>query len=364
MGVLIGFAFALVYAAAGLPSGWLADRVPRRRLLLFGIAIWSLGTLGCGLAGRVETLFLARFAVGLGEAVLTPAAVSILGDVFDDSLRGRALGLYFTGIEAGVGLSMVAGGGLSALVRPFCPGAPWRGVFVILALIGAVLWVTVARCLPEPTRSTSRALRKRGRERGDPLPWGLLCILYAISAVMSVMENALGAWAPTLLMQTSGWSVSRLGPVLGSCLILGGSAGVALGGFASDRLNRRRRLMFAGAVCILHGALCIALSLVGFRISFLVIGTLFFCSGSATSLTIAWIVELMPPDRRGFATAVAFLLNVAIGAGVGPLLVPLTAGLLAHPDLGREMALLAPLIMIPGLLLLTYRFQKNSQKYL
>src|SRR5580698_8104304 len=74
---LLGTAFAGVYGIAGIPLGFLADRASRRNLILAGVVIWSLGTLACGFCRRFCELFTARLVVGFGEAVLSPAAISL-----------------------------------------------------------------------------------------------------------------------------------------------------------------------------------------------------------------------------------------------------------------------------------------------
>ena len=74
IGLLIGSAFAIVYGIAGIPLGYLADRTSRRNLLIAGVVVWSIATIACGLARNFNELFAARISVGLGEAVLSPAA--------------------------------------------------------------------------------------------------------------------------------------------------------------------------------------------------------------------------------------------------------------------------------------------------
>ena len=80
--LLYGFAFVFLFATAGLFIGRLIDRHNRRTILAIGVAVWSLATIGCGLAPDFTWLFLARVVVGTGEACLAPAACSILADCF------------------------------------------------------------------------------------------------------------------------------------------------------------------------------------------------------------------------------------------------------------------------------------------
>ncbi|HVW68567.1 MAG TPA: MFS transporter, partial [Steroidobacteraceae bacterium] len=141
MSQLFGPAFALVYGFAGLPLGFLADRSSRRNLIFAGVLVWSAGTLACGGAHSFQQLFLARMVVGLGEAVLSPAAISLISDYFPPSRRGIAVGCFLSGIAMGQGASILIGGGVLRLVEigalahtPLASLAAWR---LVLLLIGA-----------------------------------------------------------------------------------------------------------------------------------------------------------------------------------------------------------------------------------
>src|SRR3984893_6007920 len=110
--LLLGTAFAVVYGIAGLPLGYLADRTSRRNLIFCGVLIWSIGTIACGLSQSFGQLFAGRLVVGLGEAVLSPAAISLISDYFPPSRRGTAVGCFLSGIAMGSGASILIGGGV------------------------------------------------------------------------------------------------------------------------------------------------------------------------------------------------------------------------------------------------------------
>jgi predicted MFS family arabinose efflux permease len=104
-----GMALASVYAFAGLPMGWIADHTNRRNLLIGGVVFWSLATLACGLADNFWQICAARMAVGLGEACLAPACISLMADYIRPSQRGRAVGVMMTGTSIGGGGSLFLG---------------------------------------------------------------------------------------------------------------------------------------------------------------------------------------------------------------------------------------------------------------
>ena len=102
--LLHGLAFAMLYAVAGIPIARMADRRSRPVIISVGIFVWSLATAMCGLAKSFVQLFLARMAVGVGEAALSPAAYSMITDSFPKSKLGLALGEYSNGSFLGGGL--------------------------------------------------------------------------------------------------------------------------------------------------------------------------------------------------------------------------------------------------------------------
>ncbi|OYT91728.1 MAG: MFS transporter, partial [Pseudomonas sp. PGPPP3] len=79
---LLGTAFVLVYAVAGIPLGRLADKTKRTRLLSVGVFVWSLFTAAGGAVSNFTTMFLLRLGVGIGEAACAPAANSMIGDLY------------------------------------------------------------------------------------------------------------------------------------------------------------------------------------------------------------------------------------------------------------------------------------------
>jgi MFS family permease len=98
MSYLMGFSFAILYTVMGLPFGRIADSGNRIRLVAAGLAVWSVMTAGCGVARRYLQFLLLRIGVGVGEATLSPAAYSVITDLFPKQKLGRALSLYSMGI--------------------------------------------------------------------------------------------------------------------------------------------------------------------------------------------------------------------------------------------------------------------------
>ena len=210
--LLQGLAFAVLYTAMGVPIAWLADRGNRRNLIATGVAVWSLATALCGLTRTFPALFLARVGVGVGEAALSPAAYSMLTDMFPRERLGRAFGIYASGVFIGIGLSFVLGAELLAffeqrdgLSLPLLGTLrPWQSVFVTIGFPGLILSLLVLT-LREPARSSrhrdlgqasfARALQHFGRH------WEVFVFHFAGFAMMTLLFNAIMSWAPEYLIR-------------------------------------------------------------------------------------------------------------------------------------------------------------------
>jgi MFS family permease len=147
MSLLMGLAFGIFYTLMGVPLGRLADRTSRRALIATGVGVWCLMTASCGLARSFGQLFVARIGVGVGEAALTPAAISMISDYFPRQKRGRAIGFYNMGVSLGAGTAMVLGGVVISYVMSAAPVElpgvgelkSWQLVFMLVGLPGLAI---------------------------------------------------------------------------------------------------------------------------------------------------------------------------------------------------------------------------------
>ncbi len=157
LGFLYGTAFAVFYALFGIPLGRLADSWHRVRLMSIGLALWSLMTAASGFARNGAMLTGARIGVGVGEATASPAAYSLIADLFPRRMRATALAIYSSGLYLGGGLSVLFGGEIAERWNVAYPGGGpgglvgWQAAFVAVGLPGLLLalWVATIR---EPVR--------------------------------------------------------------------------------------------------------------------------------------------------------------------------------------------------------------------
>lgn len=124
-------AYLLAYAVPLLVTGRMGDRFGPRRMYLIGLAVFTVSSALCGLAGSIELLILARVVQGLGAALMTPQTMSVITRIFPPERRGSAMGLW--GSVAGI----------ATLVGPIVGGVlvdslGWEWIFFVNVPVGVV----------------------------------------------------------------------------------------------------------------------------------------------------------------------------------------------------------------------------------
>jgi MFS family permease len=143
----LGTAFILLYAVVGPPLGYLADVWRRRWILAAGVGLWSLLTLGSGLAWSFWSLFALRLGVGVGEASCAPTASSLIGDLVPAHRRARALAVFMLGLPLGLALSFFVSGTIAER-------RGWQEAFYVAGLPGLLLAIA-ALFIVDPERGGS-----------------------------------------------------------------------------------------------------------------------------------------------------------------------------------------------------------------
>lgn len=174
LGFLFGTAFAVFYAVFGIPLGRLADSWYRGRLIAIGLTLWSAMTALSGLSSSFVQLAVARIGVGIGEASASPAAYSMLADLFPPRRRALVLAIYSAGVFIGAGLSMFIGGGIAQAWNAAYPAgtAPfdlvgWQVAFLTVGIPGVLVAIIVAAMREPP-----RGFHEGGAPMVPPNAWG------------------------------------------------------------------------------------------------------------------------------------------------------------------------------------------------
>lgn len=339
MGLLQGLAFGLFYATVGLPLGLTADRYSRRLVVMGGVALWSLATLASGFTQSFGALFASRLLVGLGEAALSPAAISVIADLFPARARGRPVSLFLLGqaIASGLGISIAslivnaAEAGRFAGVPVLSGLAPWRTVFVICGVAG---FVVVAALLPtrEPVRRqaslrVSPVVQVRSSLRFMRQHAGIFVPLYLGFAFCFLASYGAAAWHPTMLLRAFDVTRADLATVLGPLKLVFAAVGPLVGGLLVDASMRRGDPLERFRILAIAPLFLMPLAAATFAPG--PNGAMFLVALGPTAVAaigttmLALLQSTMPDNMRGFAVSLTGLVNALIGTILGPLLISL-----------------------------------------
>jgi predicted MFS family arabinose efflux permease len=318
LGWLGGTAFALFYTVLAIPIARLADRSDRSVVLTIGLALWSLATAVCGFAQNFVQMFLARMSVGIGEAAGVAPAYSLLADLYPPERRARVMALFSLGIPIGSALGIIAGGLIAARVD-------WRVAFVALGLAGLVFAPLYKWGVRDPhhrraaeAASVAEVLAVLARR---PSFW----LMSLAAGIGSLVAYGLAFWIPSFLARSFQLGLVDRSLIFGAIQLVGGSAGIWLGGVAGDRLSQARPAALA-LVPALTYALCLPAYLLAFASHSVVATALWLLI--PTALSVAWlgpviaaINGLVPARMRATASAIyLFILNL-LGLGLGTLVI-------------------------------------------
>lgn len=321
-----GTAFTVIYALAGIQLGRMADIGSRRKIMGWGLAVWSGFTALTGAAWNFWSFLIIRMGVGVGEASYAPAANSLIGDLFPAHKRARAMGIFMLGLPLGLLLAFFTVG---AMVEAF---DSWRAPFFIAAVPGLVLAVFIF-LIKEPARGAAEVVRTSSAPVDKPIRkifavrtfWWLtlagLAYNFASYACNSFMVPMLQRYFDLSLQQAA----------VSTGLIVGvtGLIGLTTGGWIADKVHQRwatGRLLF-GAVSMLIAALATGYALLAGEIEIGVFIGVFafgwvFSYNYFTSVYTA-IQDVIEPRLRGTAVALFFACLYLLGGGMGPVVVGL-----------------------------------------
>ncbi|MSR08453.1 MAG: MFS transporter [Gammaproteobacteria bacterium] len=335
IGWLQGLAFAVFYAAVGLPIGRWADRYSRRTIIGWGIFLWSLMTAVCGLARNFLELFLARVGVGVGQAALSPAAYSMIADYFPREKLGRAIGVYQAGAFFGAGLSFLVGGLVIQLVGkagelslPLVGSVqPWQAVFFVVGLPGilvALLMLTVR----EPARRGKLAGHAAGIPLGTVLRyaverWRVFVLHFIGFALLAVPITTIVTWAFAFFTRVLAFTPPQAALRLGGILVILSPLGVYAGGWLADALQRRGYRDAPLRVALIAAAALWPLSALATTATDPGLVLLLFCpfvffASLSMAMAPAALQLVAPNQMRAQISATWMLVLNLVTAGVGP----------------------------------------------
>lgn len=343
LGLLMGPAFAVLYAFGMLLTLPMA-RSPRRFRLLAGcIATWALGMVGFALADTFEGLFAARALVGLGQAAFVPLALGMIVEDAAPHWRARSMAIFTAGSAIGRSAALLLGGLLLAVLAHWAPAfglAHWRLMFLAMAVPNLVLIVALLRCRERPAQSQTAVASLSqivGWLRRRPLLAGLY--LYGAGGSVLVVQT-IGAWAPSVLNREQGLTPATAALAFGALLLIASPSGHLLAGSLVDT---RRRL---APTAIVAGGLLLALPLLwaipsasSADIACALMALISLASGCAAVAALAGLPAMLPPPLRAAAVRLFLVFITVVGVGLGPFLAGVVSDGLGQGGNGLSTAL-------------------------
>ncbi len=337
VGLLGGFAFAMLYIVLGVPIAALSERSSRVRIISIALTVWSLMTMLCGLASSYAMLLAARIGVGVGESGAAPPSQSLISDYFPPKQRASAISIHSFGIAIG--------GLLGAVIGGFAAEAwGWRAALMIVGAPGLILAFVFYATVREPPRGWSDPPRADGAPHEEPrasladtarrLFTNATFLHLALAAgIANFAIQGIHTFEAPYFLRRFEVSLSEVGLVLGTVGGLSTAAGMLTGGFTSDWIARRDRRWYCwlSAIGVLvTGPLYAAAFLQSswlFSAVILALPGLFLYLFHAPAQAV--LHNMSHPRMRATAISLYMVVTATLGLALGPVGVGFAADWLA-----------------------------------
>lgn len=331
----LGFAFVFVNALAGIPAGWVADRVRRTRLIGYTLLSWSVLSVFSALSRSFGQLFAARASLGFGQAIDDPASTSLLADTYPAEVRGRVFSVQqvtsFVGGGLGIGLGGLVGGAFG-----------WQWAFAVVGMPGSILAFAIFRMrepkrgeaegldLPEPERLPIRELARSASSglRADlRMIFGIRTMRFVLVGVSAMLftVSGVGYWLAVYHERYSGFTAEQAAGVAGLLLGTAGILGTFWGGAYADRVHRSgpagRITQVSNSVLVCLVVFCgsLAMPLVPARLAMQFVAVA--AAASAIPGLRASMMDVTPVQARGVSTSAFALVSTIFGTALAPVIV-------------------------------------------
>lgn len=331
-------AFTWVYGFVGIFMGWLIDRGRRTWIVAIGMGLWSAATVATGMAKSFVQLFTARMGVGVGEATLSPATFSMIGDSFPPEKRGKPIAFYSSALPIGAGLASLLSGAVIAWTAAsgnqslpfFGELSPWRFTLIVVGLPG-LFFAALFLFIKEPARRPSEANEEviGGNGIGDAFKYifdnfALYFGFVMVVCCMTAIAYSQGFLAP-VFERTWGWSPQTYATINGISLLIIGPLNMMLMGTISDRWMSKGvpdaalKLMYIGFFIMVPTA-AIPMFMPGAWSAFVVLCINTIGIGIVSAIGVTALLVITPAQVRGQIVALYYLAISWFGS-LGPIVV-------------------------------------------
>ncbi|MBU1376791.1 MAG: MFS transporter [Alphaproteobacteria bacterium] len=381
--LLAGAAFVIFFVLFGLLFGRLADRGNRKRIILLGALFWSLATTSCGLAQNFIHLFVARISVGIGEASLSPSALSTISDYFPREKLTRAISFYTGAQYVGAGLALVVGGFAIHLVAQLppidLPGLgvlrPWQMTFVFVGLGGMLFAIPmlfvrepVRRGMAAPVSAEAKAAQRSQLVSFFSANRRMLACHFMGFSLSSMLGFGVASWVPTYFIRVHHWAAQDIGYAYGAIMAFMGLSGALVGGRIAEWMEGRgvkdvyfvmpmitastNMVLFVSAMFAPSATVALALLTLS-----VFVGTL------PLSLIMASLQAVAPNQLRGQLVALfSFVANI-LGVASGPTVVALLTDYVYRDEQAVGLSLATTSLVITPIVVAIWGFGRPGLRH-
>jgi MFS family permease len=346
--LLLGAAFSLTYAIAGMPIARIADSHNRRNLVAACTAFWSLATMACGVAQNYTHMFLARLGIGIGESGYGPATWSMVTDSLPRERVAFGTSMLAIGAMLGTGLALFVGGGALALVSHLPPiDVPllgtvrsWQWAFFIVGAPG-LLWALVVLTLREPARrglkqgEKATAAKVSEVARYMAADWRTYTAIIGGGAMKILLSLGSTQWGPTLMRREFGWELSKIGLIQGGIMVVCAPLGLLIGGKLAERMALQGRsdanlrvVLWGLVVSVPLSVLYPLMPTPGLLLTLFALNSFFASLGTGPGIAAFQVIT--PNAMRAQVSSVSQFSTNVLAFALGPLIVALFTDYLFH----------------------------------
>ena len=353
---LISTCFNLFFAMTVPFAGYFADRIPRRKIIIFSVALFSTATMFTGFAGTVVMMIILRsVATGMGEAMFGPTYPAIIAEYHDSTTRARAMSIHQTAYYVGV----IASGFLAGYIADTLG---WQYSFLIFGAVGVIFTFVLLMRLKDKNQDvvavqkTEKPSFLEAMAAIFKVPTAV-CMIFGFTSLIFVLTGYL-TWMPKYLMETFDLSGASAGFNSMFWTHAAAFVGVLVAGSLSDRVaaskgGGKNRLILQSAGLLL-AAPCIALMGLSTNVAvvYAALAGFGFFRAFFDANTYSILYDVIPVKYHSSSSAVLQMFGFGMGS-----LAPLILGFMS-PKLGLSVGIasLAVIWIVAGVVLLVAKF--------
>ncbi|KAK2713773.1 probable 4-methylmuconolactone transporter isoform X2 [Artemia franciscana] len=328
--ILAGPSFIFAFTIAGVFIGFAADRYNRKNLLAIATIVFSAATLLTGFSQEFWHLIILRMLLAVGESACQPVSAGLVNDIFDDRLRGVAMGIINLGIYIGYGLSYAFGNYITA-ANILDMG--WRWSYIISGIPGFFIAVLLLFTAREPSRrasetDSSKEKEVKRRNIKDVVFQFFRPVILLLCTAASVRHTAGYCWAYSTQMFYDTYHPGvDIGTWMTLVSIFGGSFGIIAGGFVSDRVVSKvglhARAWVLGLSQLLAAPFAIGVLLLPAPYTFISLLISYIFAETWFGILFAVLVEVLPSYMSSTTIGVFLFIMNNVGGNLPVIVEPL-----------------------------------------